>query len=380
MKKGVRTTTILGTIIIIFILVWRFFIYKSYPFLAEYIMIAFWTVLALIIFILNGLPKDRKYYKNISTRYIIISLLSYLLLIYLLGLFTGFSYSVFSFSLKSILKNIFPAFIIIVSKELVRYITFKKCGNEIKPIIFFTIIYIFLEILIITTGYSFDSLEQIFIFIFRWCLPIVAREMLYSYLSYNISILPTLILRISFELTPFLLPIYPDLGNFIESALGVLFPFIIYFNINKILRSNSKETINHKKTFVNLFLIPIIAILTCIIILVSGIFSYQMIAIGSDSMNPVYYKGDAIIYKKTNAEDVKIGDILTFSNSGILVTHRVINIKEESGKLYFETKGDNNNAVDPVLINEENVVGIVKYVVKYVGYPTTYLKEIFNRQ
>ena len=59
---------------------------------------------------------------------------------------------------------------------------------------------------------------------------------------------------------------------------------------------------NQKLTGLNtgFITIPIIIVLLTIIILVSGIFGYKMIAIGSNSMIPVYEKGDAIIYEKVD--------------------------------------------------------------------------------
>ena len=45
-------------------------------------------------------------------------------------------------------------------------------------------------------------------------------------------------------------------------------------------------------------------------------------------------------------------------------------------KVYFYTKGDANKSVDNFKINEEEVVGKVDLVVKYVGYPTLWIREV----
>ena len=60
--------------------------------------------------------------------------------------------------------------------------------------------------------------------------------------------------------------------------------------------------------------IPVMIFLFIMIILVSGITNYQMIAIASNSMYPIYQRGDAVIFKKVEAASIKEGDILVFSN------------------------------------------------------------------
>lgn len=41
-----------------------------------------------------------------------------------------------------------------------------------------------------------------------------------------------------------------------------------------------------------------------------------------------------------------------------MVTHRVIEIVDENGELFFRTKGDNNNTEDKELVPAENLVGM----------------------
>ena len=129
---------------------------------------------------------------------------------------------------------------------------------------------------------------------------------------------------------------------------------------------------------VNLITIPVIIFLIIIIILVSGIFKYQMIAIASNSMVPVYERGDAIIFEKVDGKNIEIGDIVVFKRNTIIVAHRVVKIKEESSKRYFYTKGDANNAVDVGYVEEKDMMGVVRRVVKYIGYPTVWINELFG--
>lgn len=59
-----------------------------------------------------------------------------------------------------------------------------------------------------------------------------------------------------------------------------------------------------------------------------------------------------------------------------IVVHRVINIQKVSDELYFYTKGDANLTEDNYKILEEDVVGVVKAKIPWIGYPTVVLSEL----
>ncbi|EMA60794.1 peptidase S26B, signal peptidase [Halorubrum lipolyticum DSM 21995] len=62
--------------------------------------------------------------------------------------------------------------------------------------------------------------------------------------------------------------------------------------------------------------------------------------------------------------------MLTFARgtSDVPVTHRVIDVVDESGGLAFETRGDANEGPDPGLVPAANLVGAVALTVPYIGY------------
>ena len=62
----------------------------------------------------------------------------------------------------------------------------------------------------------------------------------------------------------------------------------------------------------------------------------------------------------------------------IIVTHRVVKIKESEGNLYFYTKGDANDNVDVGFVHENNIVGVVNFKISYIGYPSLWIRDLFN--
>lgn len=87
--------------------------------------------------------------------------------------------------------------------------------------------------------------------------------------------------------------------------------------------------------------------------------------IATGSMKPEYQVGDVIVVKKQDLANVKVGDDITYlgqadSWKNLIITHRVINVREENGKFYFITKGTSNILEDPE-IDGDNVYGKVIY-------------------
>lgn len=93
-----------------------------------------------------------------------------------------------------------------------------------------------------------------------------------------------------------------------------------------------------------------------------------------------YNGGDIIICKLIDAEDVEIGDVIAFydpdGNGTTVVTHRVIEIEIKDEKLYFKTKGDNNNGADRTLVPEENVIAkYTNFRIPLLGHVALFMAE-----
>jgi len=73
--------------------------------------------------------------------------------------------------------------------------------------------------------------------------------------------------------------------------------------------------------------------------------------VSTESMTPTLMKGDLIAWIPSNINDVKIGDVIVFKSwlswpEEKLIVHRVVDIKNEFGKVALVTKGDANNYTD----------------------------------
>ena len=127
----------------------------------------------------------------------------------------------------------------------------------------------------------------------------------------------------------------------------------------------NNKSLKKKKLLINLLFILILCLI--IFIIYSKFFSdsfkikpfgIQALTVSSNSMMPVFQKGDLIIIKEE--KEYKVGDIVTFKDSnGNLVTHRIIEKCENA----FYTKGDNNNTKDEEKIDNFQIIGKVVYLI-----------------
>ena len=98
----------------------------------------------------------------------------------------------------------------------------------------------------------------------------------------------------------------------------------------------------------------------------------------TDSMVPEIYSGDLIICGSIKAENVELKDVISFfdpaGNGTSVVTHRVIEIVEEDGKLFFRTQGDNNNTEDKELVPADKLIGTYKFRIPGAGHVAMFMQ------
>lgn len=92
----------------------------------------------------------------------------------------------------------------------------------------------------------------------------------------------------------------------------------------------------------------------------------------TDSMYPEIHSGDLIICQVEDAEDVQVKDIISFfdpaGNGTSVVTHRVMEIKNEDGQISFITQGDANNIADARPVPADKLVGVYHSRIAGMGH------------
>ena len=360
-------------LLFIFVIIFNIF-YKNI-----YVLNGLIIATAIFCYFSFGYRKDNLYVKGSVIRIVVACLLSYFIISYSAGLFLGFNKTVLTFSVNYIARIVLLDFAVIVAEEVMRYIICKKSINSKWPLIVFTIVMCILNIITEVNGQYFEERELIFVFISSVVLPVISREILCSYLTSKVSPVPSIIFKSVIVLYEYVFPIIPSLGTYLYSTFNIFLPYFIYYFSSKTIAYAEKAKKYSLRASNRIIYVPILIVLIVIVILVSGILKYKMIAIGSNSMVPTYERGDAIIYEKIeDVKDLKIGDIIAFTKNGIVITHRISNIKNNNGVLTFKTKGDKNKNEDFFDVSSSEVLGLVEYRIEYIGYPTLWINEYFK--
>ena len=92
---------------------------------------------------------------------------------------------------------------------------------------------------------------------------------------------------------------------------------------------------------------------------------YRIFMVVSGSMAEEYDIGDILISKSTDANDINVGDNVTYLGKekeleGLIITHKVIRKEVREDNTYFVTKGTSNDSEDPE-ISYDQVYGKVIY-------------------
>lgn len=98
---------------------------------------------------------------------------------------------------------------------------------------------------------------------------------------------------------------------------------------------------------------------------------YQALVVRSGSMAPTIPTGSVVFYRHIQASDVKVGDIIVFSepdDPGVKVTHRVYQVVNAPSGRYFITKGDANGVPDSWRVPGVGTGWLAVWHVPEVGY------------
>jgi signal peptidase len=135
---------------------------------------------------------------------------------------------------------------------------------------------------------------------------------------------------------------------------------------------------NRTKTLINwAFTIVVVSgICFAAFMVILSLLGWQFNPVMSGSMDPVFKVGDVIVSQQVDPANVQVGDIVTYRSSefGKVVVHRVVE-KCEGDSLYFITKGDSNEYIDPYPVPAENVMNKIGFHIPYLGHVSNLIKS-----
>lgn len=372
--------------VIITFLIGRVFIFSG-SLVSKYTSLCnplFWLFMAILSYLVardEPSPKMRNKYD--ITQSIVIIVIIYCMIYFSLGLVFGYERSPYSHEVIAILKNLWTFISVIVFQEFTRYQLVKLSPKRIGYYALITALFIIAEIDFWNFSSNFSNNVEFFKYMSQTIVPLIVTNCLFTYLSIMSANLPATIYRCLLMLMTILLPIFPALNWLIKAMMEIVLVIIASLYVNYVdIKSSRIMTRRQVKKESVVSYIPFVIVLVVLVCFISGTFKYQPIAVLSNSMLPTFARGDAVIMKKIDKKDLKKlkkGTILYYSKEGRLIVHRIVSVKHtDDGKVEATTKGDNNNANDPWVITEDDMIGTVSFMIPYIGYPSVWVNELLK--
>lgn len=302
----------------------------------------------------------------------------YVALLYTVGIYTGYYKSSIKFSIDTLFKYIIPIASIIMSSEYIRN-KFINYDGKISVLLNY-IIQIIVDLLIYANIYKLNSVDNVMLAIGYVLFASISSNLLYNYIAKRYGIKPNIIYRLLTVLYMYFIPVSPDIHIFFLSFYRMAFPFLIYYLMESFYGETEDALVIKKNKPLKIVSSIIFVLLVIYIGLISCLFKYGALVIGSGSMTGTIDKGDVIIFSKNiDINNVDKGDIIVFNKKNIKIVHRVIDIKQQNNEYRLYTKGDSNQQQDEGYVTGNELYGMVIYKIKNIGLPTIWLHEMFER-
>ena len=367
-------------IIILLLIFSILFILNSFTFkILDQIKLDIVLLLILVLtYVALGFEKDRHRYTKDVILEITIILISFFILYYLFGILIGFAQNANYYTYKSLVNIILPIIIFILIKEVLRYQLLTKASESKKLILLICIFFIIIDNVIPFSIHNININKETFLLISLIFLPSVTENILCTYLSLKFGYKPCIFYLLIINIYKYLAPIIPNPNEYLYSIIFLILPLIIFKKIKQLTETEQTELTllikNKSRKKELIIIIPLFLIIVSMIYVVSGYFRYYMVAVASGSMEPKLSKGDVVIIDKKFNKCNK-GDIIAYYYEKKIIIHRVYKIIKTDNEYFIYTKGDANNNYDNYKITNDMIVGIVKFKIPLVGYPTVLLNE-----
>lgn len=334
-----------------------------------------------IIIIVLKLPKMR--YKSLLKNRSLLNFwafnlgIIFIIINIVFGIIIEFGRSPYNNSPKGILINIIFFGTALVGRELIRTHMVHNMTRKVNFLIFL-LIALFYSLVSIPFKQFLDikNLESCVQFCAEYFIPEISKNIFLTYYVFIGGALPSIIYQGIVEAFYKISPILPNLNWLMKAFIGIapIFFLGILQNINVMKRKTKKEPTKTKKDTLSFIVTSVLSIL--MIWFVLGVFTVYPSVIVSGSMEPMIEVGDVILIKKVeNIEDIKLEDVIQYEKDGILISHRIIEIKSSEEGISYVTKGDNNSIKDSQLVMPEQIKGKIIKVVPKIGWPTLLIKK-----
>lgn len=318
------------------------------------------------------------YNKNQVLYLVSVFVFVYLVLFYLSGLHFGYAASPAGrLTLLSFVSRVLPIAAVIFATEMIRV---KLIAQRMKAVTFISyVIGIASEIVCAGGIPNFSSHYQLTDFLGTAVFPALISNLVFTYIARRYGAKPNIAYRLLLTLYAYLIPIVPNMPDMMSAFTLLIFPLIIFIFIDTYFEKKVRRATERPSKWRFVFPTVALTLMVATVMLISCQFRFGILVIASESMTGEIGKGDAVIFESyEHCDEPKEGDVIIYEENNRRVVHRVVKINVENGERQYITKGDANEGNDPGHRTDADIVGIVRLKILYIGYPSVWLRELFN--
>lgn len=300
----------------------------------------------------------------------------YLLIYYLTGIWLGFEVNVYRLNLENFFKFILPITLIIVSTELMRSVTLA--GEDKLCDVLCYISSVIAQVLICGNIHYATSFNRFMDLVGLTLLPAILANLLYHYTARRYGCYPNIVFRLFSTLYLYLIPYVPAMPDSLFAIYNMAIPGLIYAFVDALYEKKRRYALEKKSRIGAALTVVTVVLMIGVILLISNKFRYGALVIATPSMTGELNVGDAAIFEKYNDQIIVEGQVIAFEKEGSVIVHRVVDIEKINNVTRYYTKGDANPDNDAGFVVDSEIVGLVNFKIPYVGYPTVWLRDLFQ--
>ena len=300
---------------------------------------------------------------------------SFFIVYYLLGLIVGLTKTGNYFNFYNLTFRIVPAIIYIILREILRYNMMRKCGKS-KLCMFLTVfLFVLMDLSFYIANIGLYSKQDVIRYLTVTLIPIISKNLAFSFVIRDCGYKPIIIFDLIFKLYPYIIPYVPNPNEFMSSMINMITPILFAFRIENfyVMKNEYIEHGVYFKRKINDYFVPV-TLTIVLAYLFSGYFRYYAVVVASESMLPSLEVGDLVVLDQ-NSSTYKRGDIIAYKKNNKIIIHRINKIVDIDGDEYYYTKGDSNKSIDEFVVENEMIIGKVKFKLSHIGYPAVWLSR-----
>lgn len=341
-------------------------------------LLPIFIIIFLLSFIFFKFRKDKTYARIQVTITMLLIGIVQIVLYLLTGFLEDFSKNAISMSFNRFLTVILPIILMLVVIELLRYmISVKFEENNLIRILSITMFVLF-DVTLFGSNVIFNSLDSVLEFLGITFFPSLVSNIVFDDMVVKYGYKPILVYRLLTTLCYYMLPIIPNMYILFRAIARIVIPLIFYFILSYMYDRVTFQEVLKVKPKIGISSIIILILVIIMAGLISCEFRYGILTIGSGSMTGTLNKGDIAFVEKFNGQELEIGDIIIFKRGKRNIVHRITQVGIFNDEYVYITKGDKNKVEDNGYVYQKDIQGIVHYRIKYIGYPSIWIRNLFN--